>query len=399
MEPDAPSGPRHLLIVDDEPVILQILRAVFEDDPYRLSTVGTGSDALRVLADEGCDVLITDKNLPDCSGMDLLKAAKERDPTIEVLIVTGYASLETALAALELGAFDYVLKPLDDVFDLKRKVGRALERRDMARENARLLRHLSERNAALERALGEARALQDELIQSEKLAGIGTLAAGVAHEISSPLFGIMGLAEAIKDEEQLATAREHAAEIVGYCRAIRDIVVDLSSYSRAADRDDWVAVDLRKVLMDAVRLVERAVPMQAVTLHLNVEADLSAPGKSGELQQVFVNLLKNGVEAAQARHGDGGGRVEVRAWRDGERVWATVTDDGVGIAADGIKEVFDPFYTTKAPGQGTGLGLNVVYRILSKCRGGISVESEPGRGTVFQLWLPAARIADPLLMG
>jgi len=394
MQRDAQQPARHLLIVDDEPVILQILRAVFEDDPYRLTTVGTGADALRVLADEGCDVLITDKNLPDHSGLHLLQAAKERDPTIEVIIVTGYASLETALTALELGAFDYVEKPLDDVFDIKRKVRRALDRRDMAQENARLLVHLQQKNAELEQALADARSLQRDLIQSEKLAGIGTLAAGVAHEISSPLFGIMGLAEAITDEEDPAEARAHAAEIVEYSRNIRDIVVDLSSYSRAADREVWGAVPLAPVVRDAIKLVQRSANVDGVTLTTDIPDDAVVQGRQNELQQVFVNLVRNGAEAVRDRAGPGGtGRVHTRAWNDADGVRVEVSDDGTGIAADDLDQVFDPFYTTKDPGKGTGLGLNVAWRIVTKVRGTISVESTVGEGTCFHLCFPLPGVA------
>ena len=211
---DAAASPVHLLIVDDEPVILQILQAVFEDEPYRLTAVGTGNEARQVIETQGCDVLITDKNLPDVSGMELLRLAKNAQPLCEVILITGYASLDTAIAAVELDAFDYVLKPLDNVFDIRAKVRRALEKRQMQTENLRLLEDLQAKNAELRASLADARLLRSELIQSEKLAGIGTLAAGVAHEVSSPLFGILGLAEAITDEDNIETARSHAHEIV-----------------------------------------------------------------------------------------------------------------------------------------------------------------------------------------
>ena len=137
---------RHLLIVDDEPVILQILRAVFDDEPYRLTCVSSGREALTILQEHGCDVLLTDKNLPDIGGMDLLRMARETLPDCEVIVITGYASLDTAIEAVGLGAFDYVTKPLDDVFDIKKKVARALERQSMRRENRRLVADLEARN-------------------------------------------------------------------------------------------------------------------------------------------------------------------------------------------------------------------------------------------------------------
>ncbi|MEC7948383.1 MAG: ATP-binding protein [Myxococcota bacterium] len=393
MSADARRSARHLLIVDDEPVILQILRAVFDGEPYRLTCVATGREALAILEEQGCDVLLTDKNLPDLSGMDLLRAARERLPDCEVIIVTGYASIDTAIEAVGLGAFDYVTKPLDDVFDIKKKVSRALERQEMLRENRRLIGDLERRNEQLERALEDAHTLRSELIQTEKLAGIGTLAAGVAHEVSSPLFGILGLAEAIADADDLAEARSYGSEIVEYSRDIRDIVVELTSYSRATGNDDAGAVEVSPVIDDAVRLVERTVPVEGVGFSVVAPPGLMARAVQGELQQVFVNLLKNAAEAVRERHQGRGGRVRVSARADDAHVISVVEDDGGGIPTDKLGVVFDPFFTTKPPGQGTGLGLNVVYRIVTKMRGTVAVESTPGEGTRFTVRLPLAQTA------
>lgn len=391
MSADARRSARHLLIVDDEPVILQILRAVFDDEPHRLTCVSTGREALAILEEQGCDVLLTDKNLPDISGMDLLRAARQRLPDCEVIVITGYASLDTAIEAVGLGAFDYVTKPLDDVFDIKKKVARALERQHMRRENRRLLGDLERQNSELQTALEEAQTLRTELIQSEKLAGIGTLAAGVAHEVSSPLFGILGLAEAIADADDLAEAREFGAEIVEYSQAIRDIVVELTSYSRATGGDDVRPVLVGPVIDDAVRLVERTVAVEGVGFSIVAPPELAARAVQGELQQVFVNLVKNAAEAVREHHGGAGGRVRVQARAEGDQVVAIVEDDGGGIPTDKLPVVFDPFFTTKPPGQGTGLGLNVVYRIVTKLRGNVVVESTPGEGTRFTVRLPLAR--------
>jgi len=380
------SQQKHLVIVDDEPVILQILSAVFEDGPWRVTTCASGQQALDVMDAQGVDLLITDKNLPDVSGLQLLEHCRAQNDLSEVIIITGYASLETALNALELDAFDYVLKPLNNVFDIKRKVQRASEKQDYAMENRRLIAELSEKNAALEQALADTRQLQQELIQSEKLAGIGTLAAGIAHEVSSPLFGIMGLAEAILDEDDASVVDGHARDIVDYSATIRDIVVELSSYSRAAASEYLTTVELSKVVDDAVRLVERSVDRGDVTITTDVAPETYVNARTSEVQQVFVNLVKNAVEALV--ESGTGSSVRVLAGRTEGSVWAKVVDDGPGIEADKLDLVFDPFYTTKAPGKGTGLGLNIVYRIITKYRGSVQVESPGGQGTTFSLQLP-----------
>ena len=274
---------KHLLIVDDEPVILQILKAVFEDEPIRLSCVGTGADAKRIIEEQGCDLMITDKNLPDINGLELLKLAKEANPFSEVIIITGYASLETALTAMEHDAFDYVVKPLNNVFDIRKKIQQAIDKQDLALENHRLLDSLREQNEALEAALAETRSLQAELIQTEKLAGIGTLAAGVAHEVSSPLFGIMGLAEAISDEEELGTVRQYAQDIIEYSQGIREIVVELSSYSRASGQDGTEEIDLAAVTADAVRLVQRSASVEGVRIDSEIDEGLLIMARFNEI--------------------------------------------------------------------------------------------------------------------
>ena len=383
--------PPHLLLVDDEPVILQILRAVFAGEEVRLSACADGASAAALIERDPVDLLITDKNLPDLSGIELMRRLKAQDPLAEAILITGYASVDTAVDALGLGAFDYLRKPLDDVFDVRRKAWRALERRRMARENQQLLVDLQRKNVELEAALTETRALQAELIQSEKLAGIGTLAAGIAHEVSSPLFGVLGLAEAILDEDDLTVARSHAREIVEYSENIRHIVQELTSYARAPEGDDEEqTADVALALDDAQRLLARTAALGGVELRQRVEPGLRARIRGTELQQVLLNLIKNAAEAVIEHRGDGEKWVAVEAWSEGGLALLRVQDNGPGIAPSRLRQVFDPFFTTKPPGRGTGLGLNVVYRIVTRNSGQVDVDSPPGEGARFRVRLPRA---------
>ena len=379
---------KHLLIVDDEPVILQILKAVFEDEPVRLTCVGNGTDALRVLDEQPVDLVITDKNLPDVNGIELLKAAKTINPFTEVIVITGYASLDSALTAMEHDAFDYVVKPLNNVFDIRKKVRRALEKQAMSLENKELLESLRTKNEALQSALEDAKALKLELIQSEKLAGIGTLAAGIAHEVSSPLFGILGLAEAIPEEQDREKIDGYAAEIALYSQSIREIVVDLSSYSRATAGRDAELVDLSTAANEAITMVQRGTDLAGIEVIREAPEGVNIRAQSTEIRQVFVNLFKNAVESVRDEAPVEGGRVRLAVGQSLDEVWAVVQDNGVGIPEELRHQVFDPFYTTKPPGKGTGLGLNVVYRIVTKHRGNITVNAGEEGGTVFRLTFP-----------
>ena len=247
--------PCRILLVDDEPIILQILTAVLEDGPWEIVTCSKGQQALELLEDGNVGVMVSDKNLPDINGLELLRHAKQADPSTEVLIITGYASLETALAALELGAFDYILKPLNNVFEVRHKVEKAVERRALSLQNTKLIEELSAQNQELQQALMESSKLAKKLLQSEKLAGLGTLAAGMAHEISSPLFGVLGLAEAMREEDSVEACHALAEEIVDYANAMRELVVDLTRYARPADSIPNSEVQLRQIVDDAIRLV------------------------------------------------------------------------------------------------------------------------------------------------
>lgn len=372
-----------LVVVDDEPVILQLLTTIFADDEVDLVACADGTTALAAIA-EGCDVLLTDKNLPDVGGLELVADAKARWPGCEAIILTGYASLDTALQAMELEVFDYIIKPPKDIFDVRRKVLQAFERRRMRLENRRLVDELTAKNAELETSVADLRRARQEVVQSEKLAGIGTLAAGVAHEISSPLFGILGLAEAIGDEDDLSLVRNYAAEIVEYSRAIKTIVKDLTSYTRSSADEYLTTVDVAQVLRDAARLVSRSSNWDG-PLPIEAPDDLFVQARTNELQQIFVNLLKNAVEALN-EHGQGTLRVVGEA--DDHFVTVRIIDTGPGIPAANRSHVFDPFYTTKDPGKGTGLGLNIVYRIATKHRGEVKVEETPGGGATFVVRFP-----------
>lgn len=373
-----------LIIVEDEPVLLDLLTSLFHG--YDVVPCADGA-AARAAFVGGVDVLLTDKNLPDASGLDLLDEARRAQADAQVILITGFASLDTAVQALQRGAFDYIVKPPPSIFDVKRKVDQAFARQALARENHRLLVQLREQNEALQDALAEVKAMQAELVQAEKLAGIGTLAAGVAHELSSPLFGVMGLAEAIVDDDTLALAQEHAREIVLQARRIKEIVVQLSGYSRAADRDVPGVVQLDEVAADAVRLLERSLSLPTGRVSLS-GAEARLAGRTGEVQQVVVNLVKNAVEAADEHHPDGSGRVDVVVATEADHAVLRVADNGPGIPANIRRHIFDPFFTTKPPGRGTGLGLNIVYRLVNRQGGTVVVEDGPEGGTLMVVRWP-----------
>jgi len=234
----------------------------------------------------------------------------------------------------------------------------------------------------------EEQQLQEQLIQSEKLAGVGILASGVAHEINNPLSGIIGMAEIALEEEDPSKQRSYLTDIIHCSERISEIVGGLKSYSRAAKKGELSLVDLNEVLEESLKMVRLAIKPASVEVIKKFQSNEKIQANTGEIQQVFINLITN---AFQAMDGKGGELVlSTRSLKDSIEV--KVSDRGKGIPQKYINQIFDPFFTTKKYGQGTGLGLNIVYRIVTKYEGTIDVESKEQVGTTFTIKFPIRRV-------
>ena len=247
------------------------------------------------------------------------------------------------------------------------------------------------RNLKLAEILGkqmsELKAAQAQLVQSEKMASIGTLAAGVAHELNNPLFVISGRAELLQasGKASLATekAEEHVAVILEMAQRASGIVSDLLHYSRRSEEREPVLI--REAMATAVRLIGKQITGEGMTIVDRLEDTPPVEGVPSQLQQVFVNLLLNARDAMEE-----GGEVTITCHAVDGHVRAIVQDTGVGILPEHLDHLFEPFYTTKAVGEGTGLGLYLCHKIVTEHRGRIRIESLPGGGTKVIVELPCA---------
>ena len=233
----------------------------------------------------------------------------------------------------------------------------------------------------------EEQRLQEQLIQSEKLAGIGILASGVAHEINNPLSGIIGMAEVALEEEDISKNRGYLTDILNCAQRISEIVRGLRSYSRAAKKEELSFVDLNEVLEESLKMVQLASKKTSVEVIKKFQSIEKIRANVGEIQQVFTNLITNAFQAMNGKQGDL--TLSTRSLEDSVEV--KVSDRGMGIPQKYLGQIFDPFFTTKKPGEGTGLGLNIVYRIVTKYEGTIDVESKEQVGTTFTIKFPARR--------
>jgi len=223
------------------------------------------------------------------------------------------------------------------------------------------------------------------LLQAEKMAAVGQLAGGVAHEINNPLGGILAFAQLMSQDERSESDRESLRLIADAAVRAKRIVESLLRFSRRPREDERGAVDLAKVAEDALFLMQAQLKDGHVEIERSLEAAI-AVGNGNQLQQILVNLLVNALQAIGNR-----GRIRVTTGPGAPgRVRAAVSDDGPGISPDIAGRIFEPFFTTKPEGQGTGLGLSICYRIAEEHGGSIRHEPVPGGGACFILEIPAA---------
>ena len=239
---------------------------------------------------------------------------------------------------------------------------------------------------ALNRMALELTAKQEDLLQARKIAAIGTLTAGVAHEINNPLNNIALSADTLLETQADlldADGREILDDILAQADRARDIVKGLLDFSRT-ERAGFSPLSPEVIVQSSLALVKNHIMLAGLSVHLDIPPDLpQVDGSLRRLQQVFLNLLQNSTHATPS-----GGTINISVSDVGDFVRFTVRDSGKGIDPEQISHIFEPFYTTKEVGKGTGLGLAVTYSIVQRHNGRIEVESTPGVGTAFHVFLP-----------
>jgi PAS domain S-box-containing protein len=233
--------------------------------------------------------------------------------------------------------------------------------------------------------------LESELAHSERLASIGRLAAGVAHEIGNPVTGIACLAQNLESETEDGEVRATSRQIIDQTKRISEIVQTLVGFSHGGSfaSEPMQMVALGECIREAADLVRLSHGGQQVDMRIDCPQAIVLDADRTRLIQVFVNLLTNACDASEP-----GDAVGIEARLEGASALILVSDDGTGIPDDLLDQVFEPFVTTKGPRHGTGLGLSVVYRIVQDHGGQIAIDSRPGRGTRVTLSLPGARLAE-----
>jgi signal transduction histidine kinase len=232
--------------------------------------------------------------------------------------------------------------------------------------------------------------LQNHLVQREKLASLGQLIAGAAHEIDHPLTAIMGYSEKLWNERLTSEQDALVRKIVNQSHRTRELISNLLSFAQQSSGEKTM-VDLRMLLQRSVQMRELQRRDQKIGIEASIEPNLPRVwGDGHQLFQAFVQIVENALDALEEA---GGGLLRVSAQCQGEEVVVQFSDSGPGVKEP--HRVFDPFYTTKPIGKGTGLGLSAVYGVVQDHRGQITCQNKPEGGAVFMLRLPMKRQGDP----
>ena len=391
MCPDDFSATTTVLIVDDDPAIQNMLSIILQRRGYCALAAGTAADGLALLAEHQPELILMDYQLPDRDGLSLLLEIKAHYPSCYVIMATGRGNEELAVELMKAGASEYLLKPFDTRVLADRIEGvlklreielanQALqaEREHLQREietwNRDLQTRVQERTEALHRA-------QSEIAQTEKLAALGYLAAGMAHEIRNPLNSISLFTQLLGQGVEEAEIGDYLGKILKEVDRIDGIIRKLVD---AANRSRLVVDDIRmdQVVQDALEIFSPQIEARRIQVSFSCP-EVVPPIKADrtELEQIFTNLLMNAVEELPQ-----GGQLSIRITSPKGLIEIRVEDNGNGIAPDHLEAIFKPFFSTKS--RGTGIGLPVARRIARLYHGNVTVEQTSKAGTTFLVTIP-----------
>jgi signal transduction histidine kinase len=370
--------PIRLLLVDDETDFRRAIARRLTKRGITPAEAANGEECLRLLAEQPMDVVVLDVKMPGMNGIEVLGRIKEKHPETEVILLTGHSTTPDGVAGIKSGAFDYLTKPIE----LEQLVSKIQQARD------KILRAAEKKREAAYRAR-----MEQQMIATERLASLGTLATGVAHEINNPLAIIKESAvwmRLILKNPQMADIprREDFEKAIGKIetaieRARRITHQLLGSVQR--QEATVVEVHLPALVAETLELLQREIANRNVSVQRETATEAETIWSDPyQLRQVLINLLTNAVQASAD-----GGRIDIRLRPQGEGgIALEIADTGKGIPKENLEKIFEPFFSTKPPGEGTGLGLFVTRGIVEKLGGHITVQSRLGAGSCFRVELP-----------
>ena len=418
-----------ILIAEDDFVSRLLVKKAVEKIGHDVLEAEDGKIALELFLEHKPDMIISDWMMPEMDGIELCQKIRASDKKTYsyIILLTAKDKMTDLVEVFEAGADDYIIKPFKPD-ELRSRIKNGERIIKLEGEHHDLQKELVGKNNKLDKTLARLKTTQSQILQAEKMASIGQLAAGVAHEINNHIGFISSNLDALNDymtdfdtllqhfqklekilkesnqenlsseiKQQIQTVSDYEEEIeVDYLKddipellkdckegtgRVGKIVGDLKSFAHPGN-DEQMLVDINKGLVSTLNVVNNEIKYKATVTKDLGEIPL-VEGYPQKLNQVFMNILVNAAQSIKEK-----GEIKIVTKQKGKYVAVSISDNGCGIEKDHLSKIFDPFFTTKAIGAGTGLGMNIAYNIIEEHKGKIDVKSQVGKGTVFTIILP-----------
>jgi signal transduction histidine kinase len=383
-----------VLIADDEPDIRRFL--IMQMKNVDVIEASDGAEALELARLRRPQLALLDYMMPEMDGIEVCRRIRENHSTrgVAVILLTARADEPTKLAALQAGANDFLTKPFSSA-ELELRLENQLAM-------SRIRNEMADLNMELQAAIEQIKEDEVLMVRNEKLSSLGRMSAGIIHEINNPLnYASAGIHSLFTFAKALPASEQH--DFADILKDVRDgitrvsqIIIDLRTFAH----DDVILgsdVDLVEILTRVRRMVCHQFGTE-IECNSVTPANAHIRGNPNQLVQVFINFFQNSIDAIHQRiQSDGGdpGRIDVAISPAGEGWQVTIRDNGIGIPPENLPNIFDPFFTSKDVGEGMGLGLSIIHRILRNHQALIKVDSRPGEFTCFHVVFPTPGDCEP----
>ncbi len=364
-EPSKNPNPLHdnrILIVDDEPPSRDLCRLFLESDGYQVETCDRADKAIELLSKQKFDLVLTDLSMPDLDGVQLVKQVKYRYPSTNVIIMTAFGSVSSAVESMKAGAYDYITKPFPREL-LLATIRRCLESHHLRREISKM---------------------QTQLLQKERLAAVGSMAGAIAHRMRNPLNIILMCAQYLEGNLSNPEHTQILQAVEEKVKVLEQLTRDFVEYSRASRIKRSLEL-LTKLADEVILNVEARCKIQGVQVIRRYQSQLPPISVDADLiREVFTNIIDNGLEAMK---GSGKILVVIEMDRTLTQAVVSITNSGSVLSTELQEKIFEPFFTTKETGM--GLGLAIVKQVIEGHGGVIQAIGDPKtESTTFRIQLP-----------
>ncbi len=399
---------KKILVIDDEVYIRDSVIGFLEDFGFEVIDAENGKIGLEKFDSENPDLVLCDLRMPEMDGLEVLANVTRKKSETPIIIVSGAGNIADTVEALRLGAWDYIIKPIQDMNVLYHAVSKAFERADFIKEKYQYHKDLEKANVELKSSLETLERARDQLVQSEKMAALGELVAGVAHEINTPV-GVGVTAASFLDaktsefQKIFSSGELKKSELENYLQTVEEvsnsILINMERAAELISSFKQVAVDqssesirrfnLKEYLNEILLSLRPRYKKTGHTIQVNCNDNIELNSFPGAFSQILNNLIMNSLIHGFNEMENGTIRIDIQ--RDNNSIRFIYSDDGMGMNDEQKEKAFDPFFTTRRGKGGTGLGMSIVFNLVTQTlKGSIELESSIDNGVTFVMKFPAA---------